>query len=86
MVAALAAGLCLLQGDLGSAIVLAGIVFAVAFVAGHPLTPMAVRRRPPVWAVSVLFVMSSQRRLDRFTAFLDVAGNRDHLATRRTRR
>ena len=34
------AGLCLLQGDLGSAIVLAAIVVAVAFIAGAPLLPM----------------------------------------------
>jgi cell division protein FtsW len=79
MVAALAAGLCLLQGDLGSAIVLAGIVFAVAFVGGTPLVPMAVAGAAGVGAAA-MFVMSSQRRINRFTAFLDVAGNRDHLS------
>jgi cell division protein FtsW len=79
MVAALAAGLCLLQGDLGSAIVLAGIVFAVAFVGGTPLVPMAVAGAAGIGAAG-LFVMSSQRRINRFTAFLDVAGNRDHLS------
>ncbi len=79
MVAALAAGLCLLQGDLGSAIVLAGIVFAVAFVGGTPLVPMTVAAGAGV-GLAALFVMSSQRRINRFTAFLDVAGNRDHLS------
>ena len=79
MVAALAAGLCLLQGDLGSAIVLAGIVFAVAFVGGTPLVPIAAAGAIGMGAAA-LFVMSSQRRINRFTAFLDVAGNRDHLS------
>ena len=79
MVAALAAGLCLLQGDLGSAIVLAGIVFAVAFVGGTPLVPIAAAGAIGMGAAA-LFAMSSQRRINRFTAFLDVAGNRDHLS------
>lgn len=79
MVAALAAGLCLLQGDLGSAIVLAGIVFAVAFVGGTPLAPMTAAAGAGL-ALGALFVLSSQRRINRFTAFLDVAGNRDHLS------
>jgi len=79
MVAALAAGLCLLQGDLGSAIVLVGIVFAVAFVGGTPLVPIAAAGAIGMGAAA-LFVMSSQRRINRFTAFLDVAGNRDHLS------
>jgi cell division protein FtsW len=78
-VAALAAGLCLLQGDLGSAIVLAGIVFAVAFVGGTPLVPMTIAGGAGI-AVAGVFVLSSQRRINRFTAFLDVAGNRDHLS------
>ena len=79
LVAALAAGLCLLQGDLGSAIVLASIVFAVAFVGGTPLVPMAGAAALGAAAAGV-FVLSSQRRINRFTAFLDVAGNRDHLS------
>lgn len=76
-VAALAAGLCLLQGDLGSAIVLGCIVFAVAFVGGTPLVPMAFASVVGA-AVGMLFVFSSQRRFSRFTAFLDITGNRDH--------
>ena len=79
LVAALAAGLCLLQGDLGSALVLAGIVFAVAFVGGTPLMPMIVAGGAGLGAM-VLFVLSSQRRVSRFTAFLDIAGNRDYLS------
>jgi cell division protein FtsW len=76
-VAALAAGMCLLQGDLGSAIVLCCIVFAVAFVGGTPLVPMAIAGVASA-AVGMMFVFSSQRRFSRFTAFLDITGNRDH--------
>jgi cell division protein FtsW len=76
-VAALAAGMCLLQGDLGSAIVLGCIVFAVAFVGGTPLVPMGVASLIGA-ATGMLFVFSSQRRFSRFTAFLDITGNRDH--------
>ncbi|MFN8024325.1 MAG: putative lipid II flippase FtsW [Acidimicrobiales bacterium] len=79
LVACLAAGLCLLQGDLGSAIVLAAIVGAVAFVGGTPLAPMTMAGVAGIGATA-LFVMTSQRRINRFTAFMDVAGNRDHLS------
>ena len=79
LVAGLGAGLCLLQGDLGCAIVLAAIVFAVAFVGGSPITPLSFATLGGIGA-TLIFVFSSQRRFDRFTAFLDVAGNRDHLS------
>ena len=71
--------LCMLQGDLGSAIVLGALVFAVLFVGGAPLTPM--------WGMSAIatcatlvFVFSSQFRVDRFTAFLDITGHKDYLS------
>jgi len=79
MVAGLGAALCLLQGDLGSAIILAAIVFAVAFVGGAPLTPLIGAGAAGVGIV-VLFVFSSQRRFNRFTAFLDVTKHRDYLS------
>lgn len=78
-VAGLGAGLCVLQGDLGSAIVLGAIVFAVAFVGGAPLVPISIAAVMGA-AGAVLFAMSSQRRFNRFTAFLDITGNRDHLS------
>ncbi len=79
LVAVLASGLCMLQGDLGSAIVLGAIVFAVAFVGGAPLVPMTMAAAGcALGAVAV--AMSSQRRFNRFTAFLDIAGHRDHLS------
>ena len=67
------------RADLGSAIVLAAIVGAVAFVGGTPLAPMTMAGVAGM-ATMGLFVVTSQRRVNRFTAFLDVAGNRDHLS------
>ncbi|MCU1501999.1 MAG: ftsW [Ilumatobacteraceae bacterium] len=78
-VALLGAGLCLAQGDLGSAIVLACIVFVMAFIGGAPLVPML-----GAGAVGALggvgFVASSPRRAARFTAFMDIAAHKDHLS------
>jgi cell division protein FtsW len=79
VVAAIASGLCLVQGDLGSAIVLGGIVFAVAFVGGTPLVPLSsMAALGGAFAIGV--AMSSERRLNRFLAFRDIMGNRDHLS------
>lgn len=79
MIAAVASLLCVAQGDLGSAIVLGGIVFAVAFVGGTPLTPMT-GAVVGSGLLAVAFAMSSRRRYNRFTAFLDITGNREHLS------
>jgi cell division protein FtsW len=80
MIVALAgSGLCLVQSDLGSAIVLASIVFVVAFIAGAPLRPMTTFAALGVFA-SLVFVASSPRREARFTAFLDIAAHKDHLS------
>jgi len=71
--------LCMLQNDLGSAIVLGSIVFAVAFIAGAPLLPMVAAGA--VGAVGALgFVISSPRREARFTAFMNIAAHKDHLS------
>jgi cell division protein FtsW len=79
LVAIVGSGLCLVQSDLGSAIVLASIVFVVAFIAGAPLRPMAAAAS--IGAVGALaFVVSSPRRQARFTAFLDIAAHKDHLS------
>ena len=78
-IALVGATLCLAQGDLGSAIVLGCIVFAMVFVAGAPLLPMMAAGS--VGTVGALaFVASSPRRQDRFTAFLDIAAHKDHLS------
>ena len=78
-IAGVGAGLCLVQKDLGSAIVLGSIVFAIAWIAGVPFTPLAAMGAGAT-AICLLFVVSSQSRIDRFTAFLDITGNKDHLA------
>jgi len=79
LIASIGAGLCLVQGDLGAAIVLGAIVFSVAWVAGVPLTPLAGMAVAAV-GTALLFVVSSPRRLDRFTAFMNIAEEKDHLA------
>jgi cell division protein FtsW len=79
MVAAAGALLCLLQGDLGSAIVLVAIILSVAFVGGTPLTPMLGTSLAAA-CCALLFVFTSERRFHRFTSFLDITGNRDHLS------
>jgi cell division protein FtsW len=79
VLAAVGAGLCLVQGDLGSAVVLGAIVFSVAWIAGVPVTPLAVMVAGAAGA-GLLFVVSSPRRLDRFTAFMNVTEEKDHLA------
>ena len=79
LLALVGAGLCVAQTDLGSAIVLAAIVFAIVFIAGAPLLPMMAAGS--MGAVGALvFVASSQRRQDRFTAFMDIAAHKDHLS------
>ncbi len=79
VLAAVGAGLCLVQGDLGSAVVLGAIVFSVAWIAGVPVTPLAVMVAGAAGS-ALLFVVSSPRRLDRFTAFMNVTEEKDHLA------
>jgi cell division protein FtsW len=79
VVALLAAAACLAQSDLGSAVVLCAIVLAVAFIGGVPLSPMLATA--VVAAVGAFgFVFSSDRREQRFTAFLDITGHRDALS------
>ena len=78
-IACVGGGLCLVQGDLGSAIVLGAIVLSVAWIAGVPLVPLAAMAAG-AGVLGMGFVVSSQSRLDRFTAFLDVDGNKDRLA------
>ncbi len=79
LLAGTGAGLCLAQGDLGSAVVLAAIVFSVAWIAGIPVTHLATVVAMGA-GVALLFVVSSPRRLARFTAFTNVAEEKDHLA------
>lgn len=77
LLGAAAAGTCLLQGDLGAAMVLGAIVLGAAFIGGVPLTPLATLGAGAVGAMA-LFVLSSERRMARFTALLDIKGQSDH--------
>lgn len=79
LLAAIAAGLSLMQGDLGSAIVLGAIVLGVAWIVGMPFASIATLGVVSA-STALLFVVSSPRRLDRFTAFWNVSEEKDHLA------
>ena len=79
IVAAFAAGASLIQGDLGSAIVMTAITLTVAFIGGVPLSPMLATGLAAA-AAALGFVFSTEYRYQRFTAFLDIAGHRDHLS------
>jgi len=74
-----AAGACLAQGDLGSAVVMCAIVLAVAFVGGVPLSPMLATAML-AGVIALGFVFSTAFRYERFTAFLDITGHRDKLS------
>ncbi|MEJ7724373.1 MAG: putative peptidoglycan glycosyltransferase FtsW [Ilumatobacteraceae bacterium] len=77
LLAAAASGACLVQGDLGAAIVLGAIVVGAAFVGGVPMFPLSVITASAL-ATMALFVVSSERRMARFTALADIAGQKDH--------
>jgi cell division protein FtsW len=77
--AAIAAVILVAQGDLGSAIVIGGIVFSMVFIAGAPLGPVSVLGGVS-GGLAVVFALSSPRRAARFTAFLDIAGHKDTIA------
>jgi len=74
---AMAATLVLLQGDLGSAIVLVTIVLAVAFIGGTPLVPLSTAGLS-LAAVGLAFVTSVPRRRERWLSFLDLAAHRQN--------
>ncbi len=71
-----AAAMSLVQGDLGSAIVLGVIVLSVAWIAGVPMLPLAGLTLTAVVA-AIGFVVSNSRRLSRFTAFMDIEGHKE---------
>ena len=75
-VATIGAGLCLFQGDLGSAIVVGAIVLSIAWIAGLPLRQLAMMTAVAALG-AVLFVVSSPRRLARFTAFTNIEGHKE---------
>ena len=75
-IAAIAAALCLAQGDLGSAIVIGAIVLSVAWIAGLPMHQISMLGLVSI-AGALIFVVSSPRRLSRFTAFTDIEAHKE---------
>src|SRR3954453_6346018 len=71
--------LCMMQGDLVSGIVLGGIAVAIAFIGGTPMTPM-ITMTGAAAGLALAFVFTSQRRFNRFTAFLDITAHKDFLS------
>ena len=66
----------LVQGDLGSALVLSAIVLAVVFIGGAPIIPLA-GVTGALGVTALTFVLSTQYRRERWTAFLDLASSRE---------
>ena len=66
----------LVQGDLGSALVLSAIVLAVVFIGGAPIIPL-VGVAGALGVTALSFVLSTQYRRERWTAFLDLASTRE---------
>lgn len=69
---------CVVQGDLGSAIVIAAIGMLVVFLSGVPMLPIAVTSAAGVLA-GFIYAISDHRRRNRFIAFVDCAGNKSDL-------
>lgn len=76
-VAGSGAGLAIVQGDIGSSLVLSGIAVAVLFLAGAPLRPL-VYLMGGAAVLGLLVVRQSPDKFARFTSFLDIEGTRDH--------
>lgn len=76
---ALCAGISFVQGDLGSAIVLAAVILAVGLIAGVPFRHVGGLAISGGFA-AMLAIMSDPRRFSRLTAFRDIEGNKEHLA------
>ena len=73
------AGVSFVQGDLGSAIVLAAVVLAVGLIAGVPLLHVSVVGLIGALGATIA-VVSDPRRFNRLAAFRDIEGNKEHLA------
>jgi cell division protein FtsW len=73
----LAAGMCMFQKDLGSAIIFGAIVLSIAFVAGAPISHLLGASVAGSFIVGIFVNMENYRR-QRFLAFIDVEGNKGH--------
>ena len=65
------------QPDLGTVLVLSGIVLAMAFIGGAPIVPLA-STVGLVGLAGAVFTLSAKYRRDRWLAFLDLAKHRDN--------
>jgi len=75
----IAAGIAMAQKDLGAAVVLSGIAFTVLYMAGSPVRWIMAS----AFAASLgglLYVLTSSSGISRWTAFLDIEGNRENSA------
>jgi cell division protein FtsW len=72
-----AAGMCLWQKDLGSAIIFGAIVLSIAFVAGAPISRLLGASAIGLF-IGGIFVNLENYRRQRFLAFMDVEGNKGH--------
>lgn len=75
----IAAGIAMLQRDLGAAIVLSGIAFTVLYMAGSPARWIAASATGAM-LLGTGYILTSSSRISRWTAFLDIEGNREHTA------
>lgn len=73
-----ASGLCVLQGDLGSAIVFAAIIFGVLFISGMRMSVL-VSAGTAMAVLGVLSVLPSDYRRQRWTSFLNLSETKGHL-------
>ena len=67
------------QRDLGAAIVLSGIAFTVLYMAGSPVRWIGAAALGAMVG-GLGYVLTSSTGISRWTAFLDIEGNREHSA------
>lgn len=77
VVAGAGAGLAIVQGDVGSCLVMAGIAATILFLAGAPIRPL-VYLMSGAAVLGLLLVRQNPAKFARFTSFLDIEGTRDH--------
>ncbi len=68
---------CLAQSDFGAAIVFTSIILVTMFIAGIPLRLIAAVSSVTLLG-SAMLIASSSRMQNRFLAFMDLEGNREH--------
>ena len=75
-VVAIAAGIAIVQSDIGSCVVLSLIGVSMLFLAGAPLKPMFLAALGAV-CLGALYVAQDPDKLSRITSFLDIHGTRE---------